>query len=125
MHNFSAGPAVLPSGVLEAAQKEMLNHNGSGRSVMELSHRSPEYEKIHFQARRDLATLLDVPEEDYAILFMQGGASAQFSAIALNFGLKDKPADYCVSGEWSKKAVREAENMGVEVNTIFQVSISF
>ncbi len=114
--NFSAGPAVLPEPVLEAAAKEMLDWHGCGMSVMELSHRSSEFAQILEEAESDLRSLASIPD-NYKILFLQGGASSQFAAIPLNlmrakgsesFGI----ADYIITGSWSKKAWKEARRYG-------------
>jgi phosphoserine aminotransferase len=113
--NFSAGPAVLPAEVLEKAQSELLSLNGSGMSVMEVSHRSRHFAPILEAAESGLRELLRVPE-NYRILFLQGGASLQFSMIPMNF-LKTA-ADYVVTGAWGEKAVREARKCG-RVNVIY------
>jgi phosphoserine aminotransferase len=117
IYNFSAGPAVLPAEVLEKAQSELLSLNGIGMSVMEISHRSKHFEPILEEAVQGIRKLLSVPE-NYKILFLQGGASLQFSMIPLNFLPKDKTADYIVTGAWGKKAVAEAKRCG-RVNVIF------
>lgn len=103
-YNFCAGPAALPVPVLEQARDEMLDWRGAGLSVMEMSHRSAEIVGIYERAERDLRDLLAVPE-DYAILFLQGGASTQFAAVPLNLG--GQAADYVNTGQWSKKAIAE------------------
>lgn len=111
--NFSAGPAKLPTEVLERAQKEMLNYNGLGISVMELSHRSADFTKIITTAESDLRQLLNIPD-NYKVIFKQGGGTGQFSAIPLNL-MNFKPggtADYLVTGTWSAKAAIEAEKYG-------------
>jgi len=113
--NFSAGPAALPTEVLEKAQSEMLSLGGIGMSVMEISHRSKHFEPILETARQGIKELLSVPD-NYRILFLQGGASLQFSMIPMNF-LKTA-ADYVVTGAWGVKAVKEAKKCG-KVNTIF------
>ena len=110
IYNFSAGPAVLPKEVLKKAASEMLDYQGCGMSVMEMSHRSAEFQSIIDNAEANLRTLLSIPD-NYKILFMQGGASTQFSAIPLNL-LKRGKADYIVSGSWSKKAYKEATKYG-------------
>lgn len=110
VYNFSAGPAVLPEEVLKEAADEMLDYHGSGMSVMEMSHRSKEFAGIIETAEADLRELLSIPDE-YAVLFLQGGASQQFAAIPMNMMLDGK-ADYIVSGSWSKKAFKEAELFG-------------
>ncbi|ELU04686.1 hypothetical protein CAPTEDRAFT_173627 [Capitella teleta] len=111
--NFAAGPAKLPAGVLEAAQKELLDHAGTGVSVMELSHRGADFTKILHNAERDLRDLLSIPS-NYKILFLQGGGNGQFASIPMNLmGLRDAhSADYIVTGCWSAKAASEAEKYG-------------
>ncbi len=106
-YNFSAGPAMLPQEVLEQAQSEMLDWNGSGMSVMEMSHRGKEYMSIAEQAEADLREVMAIPE-NYKVLFLQGGASQQFSAIPLNLLRGKDNADYVNTGAWSKKAIAEA-----------------
>ena len=101
--NFSAGPAAIPEAVLQEAQSEMLEWKGSGMSVMEMSHRSSDYIDIATKAREDFIDLLKIPS-DYRVLFLQGGATLQFSMVPMNFGSK-KVADYVLSGSWSKKAI--------------------
>jgi len=111
--NFSAGPAKLPESVLEHAQKELLNHDQTGISVMELSHRSADFSKIITKTEKLLRELLDVPD-NYKIMFLQGGGTGQFSAVPLNL-MATKPgktADYIVTGSWSAKAAVEAEKYG-------------
>ncbi|MBO4795080.1 MAG: 3-phosphoserine/phosphohydroxythreonine transaminase [Clostridia bacterium] len=110
IYNFSAGPSMLPLPVLEQAAREMTDYNGSGMSVMEMSHRSPVYEAIINQTESDFRTLLGVPE-NYKVLFLQGGATTQFSAVPLNL-MKTGKADYIVSGSFSGKAAKEAEKYG-------------
>lgn len=105
--NFSAGPATLPIDVLEQVRNDLLDWNGSGMSVMEMSHRGPEFVSIAEQATADLKSLLGVPD-DYSILWMQGGATGQFSAIPMNLLRGASTADYVVTGSWGKKAVKEA-----------------
>jgi len=122
IYNFSAGPAVLPVSVLEKAQSEMLSLNGIGMSVMEISHRSKHFEPILESAIGNIRELLQVPD-NYKILFLQGGASLQFSMIPLNFLGRDETADYVVTGAWGKKAVKEAKRCG-NVNTIFSTADS-
>ncbi len=122
IYNFSAGPAVLPVSVLEKAQGEMLSLNGIGMSVMEISHRSKHFEPILESAISGIRELLQVPD-NYKILFLQGGASLQFSMIPLNFLGRDETADYVVTGAWGKKAVKEAKRCG-NVNTIFSTADS-
>ena len=116
VYNFSAGPSMLPESVLEQAASEMLNYNGSGMSVMEMSHRSPVYQAIIDAAEADLRQLMNIPD-NYKVLFLQGGATQQFAAVPLNLMNKNGKADYIVSGQFSKKAADEAAKFG-EVNVI-------
>ncbi len=109
--NFSAGPAVIPVPVLEQAQREMLALPGVGMSVMEISHRSKTFDEIIQSAEAGLRELLTIPK-DYAVLFLQGGASLQFSMVPMNFLSLDSSADYIVTGSWGKKAVKEAQKFG-------------
>jgi phosphoserine aminotransferase len=114
--NFSAGPAMLPTPVLEQAQQEMSDWNGSGMSVMEMSHRGKIFMDIAARAEADLRQLLNISDE-YAVLFMQGGATAQFAMVPMNL-LKDKTgADYVNTGAWSKKAIAEAKRY-TDVNVV-------
>lgn len=108
--NFSAGPAVLPEAVLQAAADEMLNFNGSGMGVMELSHRSKWYQAIIDSAEEGLRKLMNIPD-NYKVLFLQGGASLQFAMVPMNL-MKNKKADYVNTGAWSKKAIAEAKRFG-------------
>ena len=108
IYNFSGGPAVLPKEVLLQAQAEMLDWQGSGMSVMEMSHRGPEFIGIAARAEADLRELLDIPA-NYKVLFLQGGAHLQFSMIPLNLLRGKRSADYLNTGEWSKKAIAEAK----------------
>ncbi len=116
VYNFSAGPSMLPESVLEKAASEMMNYNGSGMSVMEMSHRSPVYQAIIDEAEADLRKLMNIPD-NYKVLFLQGGATQQFAAVPLNLMNKNRKADYIVSGQFSKKAAEEAAKFG-EVNVI-------
>jgi len=116
IYNFSAGPSMLPVEVLEKAASQMLDYEGSGCSVMEMSHRSPVYDNIIKTAEADLRKLMEIPD-NYRVLFLQGGATTQFSAVPLNLMNKNKKADYIVSGQFSKKAADEAAKYG-EVNVI-------
>ena len=113
--NFSAGPAVIPEPVLQEAQSELLEWKDSGMSVMEMSHRSSDYIGIANQARQDLIDLLEIPN-DYQVLFLQGGATLQFSMIPMNFG-SQKIGDYALTGSWSKKAINEAAKI-IDVNVV-------
>ncbi len=108
VYNFSAGPAVLPEEVLQTARDEMLDWHGSGMSVMEMSHRGKEFMGIAAEAESDLRELLSIPS-NYKVLFLQGGASAQFSMVPMNLVRGKKSADYINTGEWSKKAIKEAK----------------
>lgn len=110
VYNFSAGPAVLPEEVLKEAAAEMLDYKGTGMSVMEMSHRSKAYETIIKTAEQDLRDLLDIPD-NYKVLFLQGGASQQFAMIPMNL-MKNKVADYIITGQWAKKAYQEAQIYG-------------
>lgn len=110
VYNFSAGPAVLPEEVLQEAADEMLDYRGCGMSVMEMSHRSKMFEEIIHTAEADLRELMGIPS-NYKVLFLQGGASQQFAMIPMNF-MKNKVADYIVTGQWAKKAFAEAKLYG-------------
>ena len=110
VYNFSAGPAVLPEQVLKEAAAEMLDYQGTGMSIMEMSHRSKAYQAIIDQAEADFRTLLNVPS-NYKVLFMQGGASQQFAMVPMNL-MKNKVADYIITGQWAKKAWQEAKLFG-------------
>ena len=110
VYNFSAGPSMLPVEVLETARDEMLDYKGSGQSVMEMSHRSKVYDEIIKTAEADFRTLAGVPD-NYKVLFLQGGASTQFAMIPMNL-MKNKVADYIVTGQWAKKAWQEASVFG-------------
>ena len=109
--NFSAGPAVLPEEVLRQAAEEMLDWHGSGQSVMEMSHRGKEYMSIHAQAEADLRELMGIPA-NYKVLFLQGGATLQFAQVPMNLMRGKACADYVNTGEWSKKAIKEAKLFG-------------
>ncbi len=109
--NFSAGPAVLPVPVLEEAQRDLLSLPGVGMSVMEISHRSKTFDDIIGGAESDLRELLRIPD-NYHILFLQGGASLQFSMVPMNFLAPDGSADYVITGSWGKKALKEAKKVG-------------
>ena len=110
VYNFSAGPAVLPEEVLREAAEEMLDYRGTGMSVMEMSHRSKAYDTIIKEAEADLRELMGIPD-NYKVLFLQGGASQQFAMIPMNL-MKQKVADYIVTGQWAKKAYQEAAKYG-------------
>ena len=113
VYNFSAGPAVLPEEVLKEAADEMLDYQGSGMSVMEMSHRSKTYDHIIKEAEKDLRELMNIPD-NYKVLFLQGGASQQFAMIPMNL-MKNKKAGYIVTGQWAKKAYNEACKYGKAV----------
>ena len=113
VYNFSAGPAVLPEEVLKEAADEMLDYKGSGMSVMEMSHRSKVYDTIIKEAEADLRDLMGIPD-NYRVLFLQGGASQQFAMIPMNL-MKKKKAAYIVTGQWAKKAWKEAQIYGEAV----------
>jgi phosphoserine aminotransferase len=117
IYNFSAGPATLPTEVLEKAQSELLSLQGIGMSVMEISHRSEIFEKINHQAQQGIKDLLGLPN-NYQVLFLQGGATFQFLMIPMNFLSADGQADYVVTGTWGKKAVAAAKGYGT-AKTIF------
>ena len=110
VYNFSAGPAVLPEEVLKEAQEELLDYRGCGMSVMEMSHRSSVFQQIIDEAEADLRELMNIPSE-YRVLFLQGGASLQFAMIPMNL-MKNRVADYIVTGQWAKKAYQEAQKFG-------------
>ena len=115
VYNFSAGPAVLPEEVLQEVADEMLDYNGTGMSVMEMSHRSKAYQEIIDTAEADLRELMNIPD-NYKVLFLQGGAHLQFAMVPMNL-MKNKVADYIVTGQWAKKAAKEAELFG-KVNVV-------
>ena len=115
VYNFSAGPSMLPVEVLEKAQKEMVEYGKSGMSVMEMSHRSKDYEEIIYGAEALVRELMNVPD-NYKVLFLQGGGSSQFAMVPLNLA-KNKKADYVITGQWAKKAAEEAEKY-IEVNRV-------
>ena len=110
VYNFSAGPAVLPEEVLKEAAAEMLDYRGTGMSVMEMSHRSKAYQNIIDEAEADLRELMNIPE-NYKVLFLQGGAHQQFAMVPMNL-MKNKVADYIITGQWAKKAWKEAQLYG-------------
>ncbi len=113
VYNFSAGPSMLPEAVLKQAAEEMLDYQGSGQSVMEMSHRSKVFDNIIKEAEKDLRDLLNVPD-NYKVLFLQGGASQQFAAVPMNL-MKNGVADYIITGQWAKKAYEEAKKYGKAV----------
>jgi phosphoserine aminotransferase len=116
IHNFSAGPAAIPLPVLKKAQEEFLNFQGTGMSIMEMSHRSKEFEAVLSRAIDGVKTVLGVPD-DYAILFIQGGASLQFSMVPMNLALPGKKIDLIQTGAWTQKAEKEAKKLA-EVNIV-------
>ena len=116
VYNFSAGPSMLPLEVLEQAAAEMLDYKGSGQSVMEMSHRSKEYQAIIDETEADLRKLMGIPD-NYKVLFLQGGASSQFAMLPLNLLNKSGKADFVITGQWAKKAYKEAARYG-EANVV-------
>lgn len=110
VYNFAAGPAVLPEDVLKEAASEMLDYKGTGMSVMEMSHRSKAFEEIIQDAEQDLRDLMNIPD-NYKVLFLQGGGSMQFAMIPMNL-MKNRVADYIITGQWAKKAAAEAKKYG-------------
>jgi len=118
--NFSAGPAMVPQAVIERAQQEMLDWNGSGMSVMEMSHRGKEYMSIAAQAEADLREVMAIPD-NYKVLFLQGGASSQFAMVPMNLLRGKGKADYILTGSWGKKAIAEAKRY-CDVNVAFDAS---
>ena len=110
-YNFNAGPSALPLEVLEKAQKEIVNFNNTGMSIMEMSHRSKDYETVHNEAVSRLKTLFSIPE-NYEVLFLQGGASLQFTMVPINFLKEEQTATYVLTGSWSEKAIKEAKFFG-------------
>lgn len=115
VYNFSAGPSMLPETVLKTAAEEMLDYHGSGMSVMEMSHRSKWFQDILDQAEADLRDLMKIPD-NYKVLFLQGGGNQQFAAVPMNL-MKNGVADYIVTGQWARKAAKEAEKYG-KVNVV-------
>ncbi len=111
IYNFSAGPAILPEDVLKEAQEDMISYKGSGMSVMEMSHRGKIYDAIFKGAEADLRKLLDI-NDNYSVLFLQGGATLQFSMVPLNLMPPNNKADYILTGSWAKKALKEAKRVG-------------
>ncbi|KAJ1982842.1 Phosphoserine transaminase [Dimargaris verticillata] len=133
VHNFGAGPSVLPRSVLQTAQAEFLNFADSGMSVLELSHRSEAFDRVMRDTERSARQLLAIPD-DYSVLFLQGGASTQFAAVWYNLmaskvvrdrsgtGQTLPPVDYLITGTWSKRAAQEASRLGAPVNVVFDAS---
>ncbi len=124
VYNFSAGPSMLPMKVLESAQKDLICYGDSGMSVMEMSHRSPEYDKIIKDAEALLREIMNIPD-NYKVLFLQGGASTQFAAVPLNLMNKNKKADYILSGQFSTKAYKEAQKYGDVVAVASSKDVNF
>ena len=116
VYNFSAGPSMLPVEVLEKAASEMVNYKDAGMSVMEMSHRSKDYEAIIEEAESLVRELMNIPD-NYKVMFLQGGGSTQFAMVPLNLGTKNKKADYVITGQWAKKAAQEAEKF-ITVNKV-------
>ncbi|QHI69529.1 3-phosphoserine/phosphohydroxythreonine transaminase [Tichowtungia aerotolerans] len=116
-YNFSAGPAILPEEVLKQAQAELLDFNGTGMSIMEMSHRGKDYSAVHQEAKDNLKKLLNIPD-NYSVLFMTGGASTQFSLIPMNLLGEGQTADYITAGAWSSKAIKAAKKLGISVNEL-------
>jgi phosphoserine aminotransferase len=123
VYNFSAGPAILPEEVLKEAAAEMLDYHGTGMSVMEMSHRSKPYQEIIDTAEADLRELMGIPD-NYKVLFLQGGASLQFAAIPMNL-MKNRKADYIITGLFAKKAAAEAEKYGEVVRVASSADKTF
>ena len=123
VYNFSAGPAVLPEPVLREVADEMMDYQGTGMSAMEMSHRSPEFQKIIDDAEQDLRDLMKIPD-NYKVLFLQGGASQQFAMIPMNL-MKNRVADYIVTGQWAKKAFQEAKIYGDAVEVASSADKTF
>ena len=111
VYNFSAGPAMLPEEVLKTAADQMLDYNGTGESVMEMSHRSKEYQAIIDECEALFREIMNIPD-NYKVLFLQGGASSQFAMIPLNLMNKNKKADFVLTGQWATKAYKEASRYG-------------
>lgn len=116
VYNFSAGPSMLPVEVLKKAQEEMVEYGNSGMSVMEMSHRSKDYQDIIDSAEALVRELMHVPD-NYKVMFLQGGGSSQFAMVPLNLATKNKKADYIITGQWAKKAAEEAEKF-ISVNRV-------
>ena len=112
--NFSAGPSMLPEKVLERAASELLNYKGTGCSVMEMSHRSSEYDEIIVSVESKLRRIMNIPD-DYSVLFLQGGATMQFSMTAMNLIAKTGCADYAITGSFSQKAATGQRNLGQSI----------
>ncbi|NLJ41144.1 MAG: 3-phosphoserine/phosphohydroxythreonine transaminase [Clostridiales bacterium] len=124
VYNFSPGPSALPLPVLEKAQKELLDYRGTGISVMEMSHRSPVFQEIVNNAKGLLIELMSIPE-NYEVLFLQGGASTQFSAVPLNLFTENRKADYAITGSFAKKAAKEAKRYGTIIEAASSADKNF
>ncbi len=111
VHNFGAGPAALPLGVLERARAELLDFQGAGMSILEMSHRSAVYDRVHNQAIADLKKLLEI-SDDYSVIFMGGGARTQFGLVPMNLLSEGSEAEYIVTGRWASGALSEANKIG-------------
>ena len=123
VYNFSAGPAVLPEEVLQKAAAEMLDYNGCGMSINEMSHRSKTFDEVIQTAEADIRELMNIPD-NYKVLFLQGGASQQFAAIPLNL-MKNKKAAYIITGQWAKKAYQEAQKYGEAIEVASSADKTF
>ena len=125
VYNFSAGPSMLPEEVLKKAAEEMLDYQGSGQSVMEMSHRSKVFDGIIKETEKLFREIMNIPD-NYKVLFLQGGASTQFAAIPLNFMNGSGKADYIITGQWAKKAFSEASKYGLRfgprISTALRIS---
>ena len=110
VYNFSAGPAVMPEEVLREASEEMMDYRGCGMSVMEMSHRSKDFQDILKEAEQDLRDLMEIPD-NYKVLFIQGGGHMQFAMVPMNL-MKNRVGDYIITGQWAKKAFKEAQMYG-------------
>lgn len=124
VYNFSAGPSMLPLNVMEDAAASLTNYLGSGQSVMEMSHRSKEFQKIIDDAEANLRELMNIPD-NYKVLFLQGGGTLQFAMVPLNLMRKSKKADYIITGTWAKKAFKEAKKFGDAVATASSEETTF
>ena len=123
VYNFSAGPAVLPEEVLKKAAEEMLDYNGCGMSINEMSHRSKTFDEVIQTAEQDIRDLMNIPD-NYKVLFLQGGASQQFAAVPLNL-MKNGKAAYIVTGQWAKKAYQEAQKYGEAIEVASSADKTF
>ena len=117
VYNFSAGPSMLPEEVLKRAAEEMLEYGSSGQSVMEMSHRSKDYQAIIDAAEADLRDIMNIPD-NYKVLFLQGGASTQFAMVPMNIMTGSGKADFIITGQWAKKAYKEAARYGAAAAAI-------